>query len=173
MTVRLPIVLCLTCLSSSAALAGDAMSSNRAPLKAQPFYRLPLGCVKARSWLNHQLELQRDGLTGHAEELYNDIGESDWISDQKRGGQHAWERGPYYAKGLITLAYVLDDQALKDKAQKWIDRVLTSQRENGDFGPKDRNWWPNMIALHYLRNYCEATGDERVPPFVEKYFRFQ
>jgi len=173
MTVRLPIALCLTCLTSSAGLAGDAMSGNRAPLKAQRYYRLPLGSVKARSWLNHQLELQRDGLTGHAEELYNDIGESDWISDQKRGGQHAWERGPYYAKGLIALAYVLDDQALKDKPQKWLDRVLTSQREDGDFGPKHRNWWPNMIALHYLRNYYEATGDERVPPFVEKYFRFQ
>ena len=117
MTMRLPTILCLICLTSSATLAGDTMSGNRASLKAQPYYRLSLGSVKAKSWLKHQLELQRDGLTGHAEELYNDIGESDWISDQKRGGQHAWERGPYYAKGLITLAYVLDDQALKDKAQ--------------------------------------------------------
>lgn len=57
MTLRLPIALCLT-LTSSVALAGDAMPVNRAPLKGQPFCRLPLGSVKAKSWLKHQLELQ-------------------------------------------------------------------------------------------------------------------
>jgi len=147
--------------------------TNRAPLMTQPYQCLPLGSVQAKHWLKHQLELQRDGLTGHAEELYDDIGHSDWISDLQRGGQHAWERGPYYAKGLIALAYVLDDPQLKTKARKWIDRVIQSQREDGDFGPKPRNWWPNMIALHYLRDYYEATGDERIPPLMDKYFRFQ
>jgi len=153
--------------------ASEPPSPNRAPLQAQPYDRLPLGSVKAKRWLKHQLELQRDGLTGHAEELYRDIGQSDWCSDSSRGGQFAWERGPYYAKGLIALAYVLDDRDLKKKAQKWIDPVLKSQRKNGDFGPKDRNWWANMIVLHYMRDYCEATGDKRVPEFLEKYFRFQ
>jgi len=164
----------LSCLALTlAACAAAHAAANRAPLRSQPYSRLPLGSVRAKGWLEHQLELQRDGLTGHAEELYDDIGKSDWISDRKRGGQHAWERGPYYAKGLIALAYVLDDPGLKTQAQKWIDKILASQREDGDFGPKSRNWWPNMIVLHYLRDYCEATGDERVPPFLERYFRFQ
>ena len=164
----------LFCLAFTlAACAAEHAKTNRAPLQAQPYVRLPLGSVKAKHWLEHQLQLQRDGLTGHAEELYGDIGESDWISNRKRGGQHAWERGPYYAKGLIALAYVLDDQDLRSKAQKWIDEVIQSQREDGDFGPKPRNWWPNMIVLHYMRDYYEATNDERVPAFLEKYFRFQ
>lgn len=153
--------------------AAEQSMSNRAPLQAQPYRRLPLGSVKAKTWLRHQLELQRDGLTGHAEKLYGDIGQSDWIADTKRGGQFAWERGPYYAKGLIALAYVLDDQGLKDKARKWIDRIIESQRADGDFGPRERNWWPNMIVLHYMRDYYETSGDERIPAFLEKYFRFQ
>jgi len=155
------------------ALAAEHYPLNRAPLQPQPYIRLPIGSVRAKSWLEHQLDLQKQGLTGHAEELYEDIGSSDWIMDAKRGGQFAWERGPYYARGLIALAYVLDDQDLKKKAQKWIDRVIESQREDGDFGPKSRNWWANMIVIHYMRDYYEATRDERIPLFLEKYFRFQ
>ncbi|MDD4174275.1 MAG: hypothetical protein PHN34_08585, partial [Kiritimatiellae bacterium] len=99
---------------------------------------LPDGAVQAQAWLRHQLELQRDGLTGHAEELYDDIGRSDWLTGAGRGGQYAWERGPYYAKGLVALALALDDAALKAKAKRWVDAILASQRPNGDFGPRAR-----------------------------------
>ncbi|MBR4170414.1 MAG: glycoside hydrolase family 127 protein [Kiritimatiellae bacterium] len=150
--------------------AGNAADET---VRACAFRELPLGSVKPQGWLKKNLELQRDGLTGHAEELYEDIGQSDWVSGQKRGGQFAWERGPYYARGLIALAYVLDDPELKKKAVRWIDPVLASQRENGDFGPLDRNWWANMIVLYYLRDYYEATGDKRIVPFLQRYFRFQ
>ena len=115
----------------------------------------------------------RDGLTGHAEELYEDIGKSDWITRGTRGGQFAWERGPYYAKGLLSLAFALDDAELKARAKKWVDAYIASQRENGDFGPKNRNWWANMIVLWTLRDWCEATGAPRVVPFLERYFAFR
>lgn len=154
-------------------LANDLYQANRAPLQAQPYKRLPMGCVKAKSWLRYQLQLQKDGLTGHAEELYSDIGQSDWVTGAKRDGQFAWERGPYYAKGLVSLAYVLDDQDLKSKAQRWIDRAIESQRKDGDFGPKSRNWWANMIVIYYMRDYYEDTNDKRVLTFLENYFRFQ
>ncbi len=165
---------CLFCFGFVPRGAGAApYAPNREPLLPQPYLRLPPGSVKARGWLRTQLELQRDGLTGHAEELYADIGRSDWISGDKKGGEYAWERGPYYAKGLISLAYVLNDSGLKAKAQKWVDQVIKSQRPDGDFGPKDRNWWANMIVIHYLRDYYEGSNDPRVLDFLEKYFRFQ
>ena len=131
------------------------------------------GCIRPQGWLLRRLELQRDGLTGHAEELYDDIGKSDWLTGERRGGEFSWERGPYYAKGLVSLAFALDDAALKDRSAKWIDAFLRSQREDGDFGPKRRNWWANMIALWTLRDWCDATGDERVVQFMERYFAFQ
>ena len=134
---------------------------------------LPLGSVRPTDWLAEQLLKQSDGLTGHAEELYDDIGKSDWLTGANVGKEFAWERGPYYAKGLVALAFVLDDANLKARARKWVDAILRSQRADGDFGPKARNWWANMIALWLLRDWCEATGDARVVPFLERYFAFQ
>lgn len=134
---------------------------------------LPLGAVRPEGWLRLQLERQRDGLTGHAEELYDDIGNSDWLTGGRRGGQYDWERGPYYAKGLVALALVLDDETLKARAKRWIDALLASQRPNGDIGPKNDNWWANMVVLHYARDWAEATGDARVEPFLRRYFAYQ
>ncbi|MCI8360274.1 MAG: hypothetical protein HFE86_02935, partial [Clostridiales bacterium] len=91
----------------------------------------------------------------------------------------SWEKGPYYVRGLVALAYTLDDAGLKEKAQKWIDWSLESQRENGYFGPAGNNdWWARMPMLMAIRDYYEATeregrADRRVLPFFEKYFRYQ
>lgn len=154
-------------------LALGQMAFGGVDVRAPAMEVLPVGSVKPEGWLRTQLEMQAKGLTGHAEELYDDIGKSDWLTGAGVGGQFAWERGPYYAKGLVSLAFVLDDAALKAKAKRWVDAILASQRANGDFGPKDRNWWANMIALWLLRDWCEAMGDSRVVPFLEKYFAFQ
>lgn len=157
-------------------VAGGAFAAGGALAQglAEPAMEvLPLGSVRPNEWLVEQLQKQASGLTGHAEELYDDIGKSDWLTGANVGKEYAWERGPYYAKGLVALALVLDDASLKAKAQKWVDAILGSQRAAGDFGPKARNWWANMIALGLLRDWCEATGDARVVPFLERYFAFQ
>ena len=161
--------------------ADDAKPTGAATGPAQGLEALPLGAVRPEGWLRVQLELQRDGLTGHAEELYDDIGKSYWLTGRRLGDEFggkfddrfSWERGPYYAKGLVSLALTLDDARLKAKAKRWIDALLASQRANGDFGPKDDNWWANMPALWAIRDWGEATGDARGVPFLLRYFRHQ
>ncbi len=147
---------------------------NLAPLKQDVYVQLPLGSIKAKGWLLKQLELQKDGFTGNAEELYpeaENLGKnSDWLG----GTGNSWEKVPYYVKGLVALAYTLDDPGLKSKAQKWIDYTLEHQQESGLFGPlKMKDWWPRMPFMYALQSYYEATNDKRVVPFLAKYFKYQ
>lgn len=174
----------MSILMAASALDAQGYVSNRAPLTESRFIELPIGAVKAEGWLRQQLVLQKDGLTGHLDELYpNVVGSRNaWLG----GDGDAWERGPYWIDGLLPLAYLLDDQGLKDKAQVWVEAILGSQQEDGYFGPatdrgpepglqrnNSHDWWPKMVALKIVKQYYMATGDERVIPFLDRYFRYQ
>ena len=152
--------------------------------QAQGFKELPLGSIRAEGWLREQLQRQADGLTGHLDEVYPQVmGSSNaWVG----GDGDAWERGPYWLDGLLPLAYILDDEVLKEKASLWVESILASQREDGYIGPatdhpyvyglqrgQSHDWWPKMVALKILKQYYMATSDPRVPDCLLRYFRYQ
>lgn len=130
---------------------------------------LPLGSILPRGWLLRQLRIQANGLTGHLDEFWPDVGpNSAWLG----GAGEAWERGPYYLDGLLPLAYLLEDQALIAKAQRWVDAMLASQRPDGWFGPQSNtDSWPLMVALKVLVQYYEVSSDQRVLELMKRYFR--
>jgi len=136
------------------------------------FAVLPVGALKPRGWLAHQLRLQASGITGPLEDSWPDVGPtSAWLGG---GGGDDWERGPYYLDGLVPLAFALDDPELIAKAEKWVTSIITSQTPEGQFGPAtNHDWWPRMVVMKALTQYAEATGDFRIEDFLERYFRFQ
>ncbi len=162
-------------------------TTNRPPLIAKPYTALPLGAVKPDGWLRHQLELMAKGMTGHLDELYPEVvgPRNGWLG----GDGDGWERGPYWIDGLLSLAYLLDDEKLNAKAQPWVEWTLTHQAADGYIGPvpfekppkrapglqrdRRRDWWPKMVMLKILQNYYTATGDERVIDCLTKYFHYQ
>jgi hypothetical protein len=67
--------------------------------------------------------------------------------------------GSYFLDGLLPLAWMLDDAALKAKAQKFIDWTLDNAAPDGMFGPRSNDdWWPRMVMLKVLTQYHELTG---------------
>ena len=147
------------------------VTKNRAPLAQNAFYLLPLGAVQPLGWLKEQLQIQANGLSGHLDEIWADVGpNSGWLG----GNGESWERGPYFVDGLVPLAYLVDDAKLKAKAQRFIEWTLTHQAPNGMIGPQSNNdWWPRMVMLKALAQYQEVTGDPRVIPALSRYFAYQ
>ncbi|MBN2851398.1 MAG: glycoside hydrolase family 127 protein [Clostridia bacterium] len=141
--------------------------NNKKPV----FEPLNLNEIFPKGWYRNQLLVQKNGLTGHIEEIWDDLGpDSGWL-----GGQgESWERGPYYLDGLVPLAYLLSDSFLKKKAQKWIEWIFKSQTSDGFFGPRYNNdWWPRVVAMKAITQYHSATKDARVLPFMDRFFRYQ
>ncbi len=130
---------------------------------------LPLGSIRPTGWLRNQLRIQADGISGHLDEFWPDIQDSQWFG----GDAEAWERAPYWLDGIIPLAYTLDDPTLKEKVERYMDYVIKHQHEDGWLGPRTMvaasgksaqpryDLWGQILATKVLMQYAEATGDER------------
>lgn len=135
---------------------------------------LPLGSIRPQGWLHTQLRIQGDGLTGHLDEFWPDLAESAWIGGKGEG----WERGPYWLDGLVPLAFLLDDERLKQKAHHWMTSILDRQQADGWLGPiHDVTYgypydpWPVFVLLKAMTQYQEATGDQQVMVAIERCLR--
>lgn len=146
-------------------------SKSTAHLAPAAFTPLPLGQVVPAGWLLRQMRIQADGMGGHLDEFWPDVGpNSGWLG----GTGESWERGPYFLDGLVPLAWQLDDPVLKAKAMRFIDWTLDHQQPNGMIGPaSNTDWWPRMVMVKALAQYAEATGDPRVVPVLTRYFHYQ
>lgn len=135
---------------------------------------LPLGQLRPAGWLLNQLKIQAAGLTGSLDDIWPDVADSQWIGGTAEG----WERGPYWLDGLVPLAFLLDDESLKARAHRWIAYLIEHQQADGWLGPlHDPTYgyiydpWPVSVVLKAVTQYQEATGDPRIVPAMQRFFR--
>ena len=133
-------------------------------LAAPAFAPLPLGAVRPHGWLQRQLRIQAEGLSGHLDEFWPDVAQSQWFGGTAEG----WERAPYWLDGAIPLAWLLDDAPFKATIAARVDYIITHQRNDGWFGPypldavtRRYDMWAILLINKVLVQYHEATGDER------------
>ncbi|MFN8580397.1 MAG: glycoside hydrolase family 127 protein [Gemmatimonadaceae bacterium] len=141
-----------------------ATPSTPMPLAAPAFAPLPLGSVRPAGWLQRQLRIQADGLSGHLDQFWPDVSESQWFG----GNAEGWERAPYWLDGAIPLAWLLDDTTLKTRIDAHIDYIVSHQRADGWFSPypldaaaRKYDLWSILLANKVLAQYHEATHDDR------------
>ncbi len=149
-------------------------SDELTPLALEP---LALGDVGPRGWLRDQLRVQAEGLTGHLDEFHANLSDSAW----RGGDQWGHEQAPYYLDGLVPLAHLLEDPALRSKAEGWVEAVLDAQDAHGYLGPINTDYrppyypldpWPPYVAMKALYQHYRATGDERATAAMTAFCRF-
>ncbi|MBR3895314.1 MAG: glycoside hydrolase family 127 protein [Clostridia bacterium] len=121
--------------------------------------------LSPRGWLRRQLELEAEGLCGNLDKVWPDVRDSQWIGGDREG----WERVPYWLDGFIPLAYLLDNEDMKARAGRYIDRILASQCEdgwicpNGETPRKKYDIWAIHLIAKVLVVWYDCTEDERIP----------
>ena len=159
---------------AAAAPAATEPAARTRRLHEPAFRPLPLGSVTAEGWLRRQLRQQADGLSGHLDEFWPDVQDSQWFGGRAEG----WERAPYWLDGVIPLAWVLDDVPLKAKVKRRVDQIVAGQRPDGWYAPypQDANsrpydLWAILLVNKALVQYHEATGDPAVLAAVHRNLR--
>jgi hypothetical protein len=153
---------------------------NKAPLKPLPFIKLPVGSIKAKGWVAKCLDLQRDGMTGHLDEIswWLEKNDNAWL-DKNAKDKKGWEEVPYWLRGYSVLGYLTNDAKMISESKSWIEAILSNQDKDGFFGPviiRDngkRDMWANMLVLNIMQDYYDYTGDKRVIKFMTNYFKWE
>ena len=171
--------------------------------------RVKFGAVKPEGALRASIQSDMDGCIGHLEELAPAIvcdqdiyGEDrltrlskqaelgrkpDEHSEFEGGGtevQFMWwnsESQSNWRDGYVRAALLLEDPALRKKADDYIDRILATQDEDGYLGiygtdlryrhtTENGELWSKSTLYRVLLGYYEATGEQRVKDALVRAF---
>ncbi len=57
-----------------------------------------------------------------------------------------------------------------ERVEAWITAILSSQREDGFFGPASNDdWWPRFVAVKAVAAYQQATGSDPALRFLIRF----
>lgn len=146
--------------------------------------KLPLGSVTAQGWLKEQLLRNKAGMGGNLDKLEPAMIANPFIDysaftslpfmegpvDPTFAAGWSGEISGTYWTGLVELAFTLNDEELKTKAENWVEGVLRHQEPDGYLGSypettnrmADYNPWASTWCYRALLAYFDATGRQDV-----------
>ncbi len=116
--------------------------------------------ITPQGWLKDQLTIQANGLAGNLDTMWPDVRDSAWIGGNREG----WERVPYWLDGFVPLAFLLRDEDMIARAEKYIRSILDRQCKDGwicPCAPEERasyDTWSFLLIGKVLALYCECTA---------------
>ena len=119
--------------------------------------------IRPTGWLLRQLEIEADGLCGNLDLVWPDVRDSAWIGGDREG----WERVPYWLDGFIPLAYLLDREDMKARADKYINAIIDRQCKSGWICPcaeseiPKYDLWAVFLIGKVLTVYHRYTASRR------------
>jgi len=141
----------------------------------------PPGSIRPEGWLHRQLRLQADGLSGHLDEFWPDVGQSQWFGGKAEG----WERAPYWLDGVIPLAWILGTRPSSPRSNATSTtssppRGLTAgmpvscRRRCKDLRPLVHYSWPTrcscsttrLLPMRRCSRPCSATSGRPWRPWI-------
>jgi len=147
----------------------------------QVFQEIPITSIQPKSWLRTYLETQRDGLTGHLDEMggypYDQTGWGDSvITKEKAESWWPWEQTGYWLDGMLRCGLLLQDEFLIQKARQRIRYDLEHPAEDGFIGPEflrqpnRENRWVFAVYFRALMAEYSATGDRKILEAIRDHF---
>lgn len=158
------------------------------------FAELPLGSGRPAGWLLRLLRRQRDGLTGHLDEIGYPFDTDAWRSRRVSRWWEPYEQNAYWIDGMLRLGRLLGDRALTGKAKGFLDAIIARQDADGYLGPQflkrtypqeflrsDRfplaayyfgfQRWPLAVLFRAFMAEYQAGGDRTIPRALLRHYR--
>ncbi len=152
----------------------------------EQFSSLPFNRIRPAGWQRAFLEKQRDGLTGHLDEICEPFCENVWTADmsgkkapfykRRQGDQEVlcwepYEQSGYYVDGVERCGLLLDDPFLLEKARKQIYGSIALEK-NGDGiirGEIPDRWGQVGFFRAFMAEY-EATRNPEILEALKRHY---
>ena len=149
------------------------------------FNEVPLANIEPSGWLRNYLINQRNGLTGHLDEIGYPFSNDFWGNPKPRYQNKdelykddwaPYEQTGYWIDGMLRCGYLLKDKFLINKSKKYVENVLKNTDADGYLGPAFQkifsNWnrWPHAVFFRTMMAYHSATGDKRILKALSKHY---
>lgn len=151
------------------------------------FSEFSIRSISPNGWLHQFLLNQRDGMTGHLDEIGYPFNTVSWAGEKVMPAKERWSRPDkieywgewwpyeqtgYWIDGMLRCGHLLKDESLVKKSRKYIEYVLEHVAADGVLGPKHVTFrWPHAVFFRAWMAEYSATRDVRLIKALMKHYQ--